>query len=81
MTVRISAEFPQRFRAGEAFTPTGVTTTVELPAEAVADLPLRDASEVRARTALAVDVAQDSAAATATWRGDSGPVALPESGR
>ncbi|MEU7394158.1 DUF6801 domain-containing protein [Streptomyces albogriseolus] len=80
VTVRISAEFPQRFRAGEAFTPTGVTTTVELPAEAVADLPLRDASEVRARTALAVDVAQDSAAATATWRGDSGPVALPESG-
>ncbi|MFE1258939.1 DUF6801 domain-containing protein [Streptomyces albogriseolus] len=80
VTVRISAEFPQRTRAGEAFTPTGVTTTVELPAEAVADLPLGDASEVRARTALAVDVAQDSATATATWRGDSGPVALPESG-
>ncbi|MFH9175572.1 DUF6801 domain-containing protein [Streptomyces albogriseolus] len=80
VTVRISAEFPQRTRAGEAFTPTGVTTTVELPAEAVADLPLRDASEVRARTALAVDVAQDAATATATWRGDSGPVALPESG-
>ncbi|MGA5124551.1 DUF6801 domain-containing protein [Streptomyces pseudogriseolus] len=80
VTVRISAEFPQRTRAGEAFTPTGVTTTVELPAEAVADLARHDASEVRAGTALAVTVAQDSATATATWRGSSGPVALPASG-
>lgn len=80
VTVRISAEFPQRTRAGEAFSPTGVTTGVELPAEVVADLAARDASEVRAGTALAVDVAQGSATATATWRGSSDPVALPESG-
>ncbi len=53
---------------------------MELPAEVVADLAARDASEVRAGSALAVDVAQDSATATATWRGSSDPVALPESG-
>ncbi|CAM5575902.1 hypothetical protein STENM223S_04781 [Streptomyces tendae] len=46
----------------------------------MADLARHDASEVRAGTALAVTVAQDSATATATWRGSSGPVALPASG-
>ncbi|MFH8761545.1 DUF6801 domain-containing protein [Streptomyces althioticus] len=79
-TVRISAEFPQRTRAGEAFSPAGVTTAVELPAEAVADLAGSDVTEVRAVTALAVAVAQDAATATALWRGGSDPAALPESG-
>lgn len=79
-TVRISASFPQRVKAGEAFSPTGVTTTVELPAQAVADLTARDAAEVRPVTRLAVGVAQNSATAAATWRGSSEPVALPESG-
>ncbi|MDT3728532.1 hypothetical protein ROS62_28135 [Streptomyces sp. DSM 41972] len=79
-TVRISADFPQRARAGESFSPTGVATTVELPAEAVAVLAAQDAAEVRAETRLAVGVAQNSATATATWRGSSDPVALPASG-
>ncbi|MFI1757207.1 DUF6801 domain-containing protein [Streptomyces sp. NPDC020571] len=79
-TVRITADFPQRAGAGEAFTPSDVTTTVELPAQAVADLTARDAAEVRAATRLAVGVAQNTATATATWRGGSEPVALPESG-
>uniref|UniRef100_UPI0034D3C021 DUF6801 domain-containing protein n=1 Tax=Streptomyces sp. CHD11 TaxID=2741325 RepID=UPI0034D3C021 len=79
-TVRISADFPQRVKAGEAFSPTDVTTTVELPAQAVADLAARDAAEVRPETRLAVGVAQDSASAAATWRGSSEPVALPASG-
>ncbi|AXL88456.1 hypothetical protein C4J65_09025 [Streptomyces sp. CB09001] len=79
-TVRVSAEFPERAEADEAFTPSGVTTTVELPAEAVADLTARDAAEVRAATRLAVGVAQNSATATATWRGGAEPVALPGSG-
>ncbi|MFI9416788.1 DUF6801 domain-containing protein [Streptomyces werraensis] len=79
-TVRISAEFPQRTRAGEAFSPAGVTTAVEFPAEAVADLAGNEVAEVRAVTALAVTVAQDSATATAIWRGGSDPVPLPASG-
>ncbi|MFG2677618.1 DUF6801 domain-containing protein [Streptomyces sp. NPDC048392] len=79
-TVRISAKFPKRAGAGEAFSPSGVTTTVELPAEAVADLTARHAAEVRAATRLAVGVTQNAAAATATWRGGAEPVPLPASG-
>ncbi|CAM5443592.1 hypothetical protein STENM36S_04467 [Streptomyces tendae] len=79
-TVRVSADFPERAGAGEAFTPSDVTTTVELPAEAVADLTARDAAEVRAATRLTVGVAQNAATATATWRGGSEPVTLPASG-
>ncbi|MFC8391831.1 MULTISPECIES: DUF6801 domain-containing protein [unclassified Streptomyces] len=79
-TVRISADFPERAESGEAFSPTGVTTTVELPAEAVADLTAREAAEVRAATRLAVGVAQNAATATATWRGSAEPVTLPASG-
>ncbi|MFI8945462.1 DUF6801 domain-containing protein [Streptomyces sp. NPDC053750] len=79
-TVRIAADFPERADAGEAFSPSGVTTTVELPAEAVADLTARGAAEVRPATRLTVDVAQNAATASATWRGSAEPVALPESG-
>ncbi|MFF0535253.1 DUF6801 domain-containing protein [Streptomyces coelicoflavus] len=79
-TVRVSAEFPERASAGEPFTPSGVTTTVELPDQAVADLAARDAAGVRAATRLGVGVAQNAATATATWRGSAEPVALPESG-
>ncbi|WP_217165188.1 DUF6801 domain-containing protein [Streptomyces sp. AC512_CC834] len=79
-TVRISADFPERAEVGEAFTPSGVTTTVELPEEAVADLTALDATGIRAATRLTVGVAQNAATATATWRGSAEPVALPESG-
>ncbi|CAM5525774.1 hypothetical protein STENM327S_08379 [Streptomyces tendae] len=79
-TVRVSADFPERAGAGEAFTPSDVTTTVELPAEAVADLTARDAAEVRAATRLTVGVAQNAATATATWPGQLEPVTLPASG-
>ncbi|WP_432080771.1 DUF6801 domain-containing protein [Streptomyces sp. WAC 04229] len=79
-TVRISAEFPERADAGETFSPSGVTTTVQLPAEAVADLAERGAAQVRAATRLEVGVAQNEATAKATWRGGAEPVALPGSG-
>ncbi|MFC8216737.1 DUF6801 domain-containing protein [Streptomyces sp. NPDC057362] len=79
-TVRVAAEFPARAEVGEAFTPSGVTTTVELPEEAVADLAGRGAAEVRAATRLDVGVAQNAATARASWRGGAEPVALPESG-
>ncbi|MFD3729932.1 DUF6801 domain-containing protein [Streptomyces sp. NPDC058632] len=79
-TVRISAHFPGRAKAGEAFSPTDVTTTVELPAEAVADLTASKAATARAATRLGVGVTQGEAAAEATWRGTAEPVPLPESG-
>ncbi|MFI8302928.1 DUF6801 domain-containing protein [Streptomyces sp. NPDC085927] len=79
-TVRVSAVFPDRVKAGEAFSPTEVTTTVELPAEAVADLRESEATTARAATRLTVGVAQNKATAEATWRGTAEPVALPDSG-
>ncbi|MEV8126370.1 DUF6801 domain-containing protein [Streptomyces sp. NPDC085944] len=79
-TVRVAAEFPARAEVGEAFTPSAVTTTVELPEEAVADLAGHGAAGVRAATRLDVGVAQNAATAKATWRGGAEPVALPESG-
>ncbi|MGC3003620.1 DUF6801 domain-containing protein, partial [Streptomyces sp. G35A] len=68
-TVRITATFPDRAKAGEAFSPADVTTTVELPAEAVADLTAPGAATARAATRLTVGVTQDGAAAEAVWRG------------
>ncbi|WP_181793869.1 DUF6801 domain-containing protein [Streptomyces sp. WELS2] len=79
-TVRVTADFPATARAGEAFTPTGVTTSVELPAEAVADLARGRASGVRAVTRLGIGIAQGESAAEATWRGTARPAALPASG-
>jgi hypothetical protein len=80
VTVRVSAVFPDRAEPGEAFSPTGVTTTVELPAEAVADLTAPEAATVRAATRLTVGVTQNEAAAEAIWRGTAEPVPLPGSG-
>ncbi|MEU7562317.1 DUF6801 domain-containing protein [Streptomyces eurythermus] len=79
-TVRVTADFPTAATAGKAFTPAGVTTTVELPAEAVADLARGRASGVRAVTRLGVGIAQGESAAEATWRGTAPPAALPASG-
>ncbi|MCX2922883.1 DUF6801 domain-containing protein [Streptomyces sp. NEAU-W12] len=79
-TVRISARFPGRAKAGEAFSPTDITTTVELPAEAVADLTSAGAATARASTRLGVGVTQNEAAAEATWRGTAEPVPLPGAG-
>ncbi|MER7489549.1 DUF6801 domain-containing protein [Streptomyces sp. NPDC126497] len=79
-TARISATFPDRVERGEAFSPTGVTTAVELPAEAVADLTALGAVTARAATRLTVGVAQGEATAEATWHGTAQPVALPDSG-
>ncbi|CAM5523028.1 hypothetical protein SHIRM173S_11110 [Streptomyces hirsutus] len=78
--VRVSAAFPDRVKAGEAISPTDVTTTVELPAEAVADLTALKAATAQAATRLTVGVAQNESAAEATWRGTAEPVALPGSG-
>ncbi|MFC1229458.1 MULTISPECIES: DUF6801 domain-containing protein [Streptomyces] len=78
--VQVSATFPERAGAGEAISPTDVTTTVEFPAEAVADLTALGASTARAATRLTVGVAQNAATAEATWRGTAEPAALPGSG-
>ncbi|MFI2504847.1 DUF6801 domain-containing protein [Streptomyces sp. NPDC018972] len=80
VTVRVSAVFPDRAEPGGAFSPTDVTTTVELPAEAVADLTALEAATARAATRLTVGVTQDEAAAEATWRGTAEPVPVPGSG-
>ncbi|MDT0611808.1 DUF6801 domain-containing protein [Streptomyces lancefieldiae] len=80
VTVRVTAAFPDRAAAGEPIVPSDVTTTVELPQTAVADLTARGAAGVRAATRLDVGVAQNEATARATWRGSTQPVALPASG-
>ncbi|MFJ9658456.1 DUF6801 domain-containing protein [Streptomyces griseoflavus] len=78
--VRIQAVFPARTGPGEPVEPTGVTTSVQLPAEAVADLAALGAATARPATRLTVGVAQDGATAEATWRGTAEPVRLPGSG-
>ncbi|GGZ46581.1 hypothetical protein GCM10010371_02190 [Streptomyces subrutilus] len=78
--VRVTAAFPDRAKAGEAIRPTGVTTTVELPAAAVADLTALKATTVVPETRLALDVAQHEAKAQALWRGTARPVPLPAEG-
>ncbi|MFC7975389.1 DUF6801 domain-containing protein [Streptomyces cinereoruber] len=79
-TVRITAAFPERATAGEEIRPTDVTTTVELPAAAVADLTALKAATVRAETRLAVGVTQREQRAEAVWSGTSQPVAVPAEG-
>ncbi|MEU6477734.1 DUF6801 domain-containing protein [Streptomyces sp. NPDC047017] len=79
-TVRVSAAFPDRVAPGEAIRPADVTTTVELPAAAVADLKVPKGSGIQAATRLIVGVAQNDATAEATWRGTAAAVTVPESG-
>lgn len=80
--VRVKATFPGRATAGEKILPTGVTTTVELPAAAVADLTALKAATVVPETRLTLDVAQRGAATQALWRGTAGApaVAVPAEG-
>ncbi|MFF2778385.1 DUF6801 domain-containing protein [Streptomyces sp. NPDC058052] len=79
-TVRITAAFPERAAVGEEIRPADVTTTVELPAAAVADLTALEAATVRAETRLAVGVSQNGQRAEATWSGTVQPVAVPAEG-
>ncbi|MFD3324919.1 DUF6801 domain-containing protein [Streptomyces sp. NPDC058701] len=81
-TVRVKATFPGRATAGEKILPTGVTTAVELPAAAVADLTALKAATVVPETRLTLDVAQRGAATQALWRGTAGTpaVAVPAEG-
>ncbi|MFF9428141.1 DUF6801 domain-containing protein [Streptomyces sp. NPDC014746] len=79
-TVRITASFPERVAVGEEIRPTDVTTTVELPAAAVAELTALQAATVRAETRLAVGVAQKEQRAEVTWSGTAEPVAVPAEG-
>ncbi|MBD0710175.1 MULTISPECIES: DUF6801 domain-containing protein [unclassified Streptomyces] len=79
-TVRITAAFPERTDVGEEIRPADVTTTVELPAAAVADLAALQAATVRAETRLTVAVAQGEQHAEATWRGTAQPVDVPAEG-
>lgn len=82
VTVRVTATFPGRAAAGETVLPTAVTTAVELPAAAVADLAVLKAATVLPETRLALDVAQRGAATRALWRGTGAapPVAVPAEG-
>lgn len=82
VAVRLAATFPDRVTAGEAISPTGVTTTVELPAEAVADLTALKATTVVPETRLTLDIAQRGAKTQALWRGTgpARPVAVPAEG-
>ncbi|MFE6224115.1 DUF6801 domain-containing protein [Microtetraspora glauca] len=79
-TVRITAAFPERAAVGEEIRPADVTTTVELPAAAVADLTALQAATVRAETRLTVGVAQNDQRTEATWTGTAPPVAVPAEG-
>ncbi|MCX4775547.1 DUF6801 domain-containing protein [Streptomyces sp. NBC_01264] len=82
VAVRVTATFPGRATVGKAIRPTGVTTTVELPAGAVADLTALKATTVVPETRLTLDVAQRGAKAQALWRGTGAakPVAVPAEG-
>ncbi|MFF8375426.1 DUF6801 domain-containing protein [Streptomyces sp. NPDC015661] len=77
-TVRITAAFPDRAAPGEEIRPTGVTTTVELPAAAGLTAPL--GSTVRAETRLTVDVAQNEQRAQTTWNGTAQSLDVPAEG-
>lgn len=79
-TLRITAAFPERAAVGEEIGPTDVTTTVELPAPAVADLTALQAATVRAETRLAVGVTQNGQRAEATWSGTAPAVPVPAEG-
>ncbi|MFD4628273.1 DUF6801 domain-containing protein [Streptomyces sp. NPDC058284] len=79
-TVRISAALPERAAVGDPIEPADVTTTVELPEPAVADLAALGAAGARAATRLTVGVTQGEATAEATWRGSAEPTALPSAG-
>ncbi|MFD5141899.1 DUF6801 domain-containing protein [Streptomyces sp. NPDC058401] len=82
VAVRVQATFPGRATTGEAIRPTAVSTTVELPAPAVADLAALKATTVVPETRLSLDVAQHGAKAQALWRGTGAapPVAVPAKG-
>ncbi|MFI5761099.1 DUF6801 domain-containing protein [Streptomyces sp. NPDC051563] len=82
VAVRVKATFPDRATTGEAIRPTAVTTTVELPAAAVADLAALKAATVVPETRLSLDVAQHGAKAQALWRGTGAapPVTVPAEG-
>ncbi|MFE6287485.1 DUF6801 domain-containing protein [Streptomyces sp. NPDC057877] len=79
-SVRISATLPDRAATGEPLQPQDVTTTVELPEQATADLTALGAADTLAATRLVVGVAQGDSTAEATWRGTAAPVAVPPSG-
>ncbi|MEY7981417.1 DUF6801 domain-containing protein, partial [Streptomyces pilosus] len=79
--VRISAVFPERAEPGEPVEPAGVTTTVELPAEAVADLAALGAATARPATRLTVGGGPAAGPGAAPGRGGAGAVLLPGSGR
>ncbi|KOX35855.1 DUF6801 domain-containing protein, partial [Streptomyces sp. NRRL F-6491] len=80
VTVRITAAFPERAATGEEIRPTDVTTTVELPAAAVADLTALGAAAVRAESRLTVGMVQNGQRAEATWSGTAQPVGVPAEG-
>lgn len=79
-TVRITAAFPERASVGQEIRPADVTTTVELPAAAVAGLTTPRAAAVQTETRLAVGVAQHEQRTETTWSGTAQPVAVPAEG-
>lgn len=80
VTVRVAARFPDSAAKDEAIVPADVTTTVELPEAAVAELGTAPGAEVRAATELAVALSQGEARAEASWRGTAQPATVPAKG-
>ncbi|WP_324610254.1 DUF6801 domain-containing protein [Streptomyces sp. KE1] len=80
VTVRVAARFPDSAAKGETIVPAEVTTTVELPEAAVAELDAAPGAEVRASTELAVALSQGEARAEASWRGTAQPATVPAEG-
>ncbi|MER5967703.1 DUF6801 domain-containing protein [Streptomyces sp. NPDC002057] len=78
--VRIKATVPERAAVGEEIRPADVSTTVELPAAAVADLVALKAATVRAESLLTVGAAQNGQRTEAGWRGTAQPQAVPAEG-
>ncbi|MFD3571840.1 DUF6801 domain-containing protein [Streptomyces sp. NPDC058667] len=77
-TVRIRATVPEGAAVGEEVRPTGVSTTVELPA--AADLVALKAATVRAETLLTVGAVQNGRRTDVTWRGTAQPLDVPAEG-
>ncbi|MFI0210889.1 DUF6801 domain-containing protein [Streptomyces diastaticus] len=80
VAVRVAARFPDSAAKGQAIVPADVTTTVELPETAVAELSTAPGTEVRASTELAVALSQGEARAEASWRGTAEPATVPAEG-
>ncbi|MER5883275.1 DUF6801 domain-containing protein [Streptomyces sp. NPDC001941] len=78
--VRVRATFPAQARTGEEIRPVKVSTAVELPAAATAELTGLKAATAQPATRLSVTASQGAEEAPASWPGSAQPVAVPAEG-